>query len=367
MTSAAPLSTDLDRRVRVLIVDDSALVRELLSDIISTDPELEVVGTASDPIIARERIKSLRPDVLTLDVEMPRMNGVDFLEKLMRLRPMPVVMISSLTREGAGVTLRALELGAVDFVEKPATDLTSSLPALRGEILAKIKAAARSRPRSAERWRRGRVAASLAAAPSPCSDLFEVIGIGASTGGVEAVTELLRGFPADPPGIVVTQHMAAAFLPRFAARLAELTSLAAAVATDGEPVAPGRVLIAPGDRHLRVVRAATDGGMVVRLGDDAPVSGHRPSVDVMFSSIAAASGRTAGVILTGMGRDGAEGLARMRASGSFTIAQDEATATVFGMPRAAAERGAARLVLPLPGIAGALFRDPPDASWNKGV
>lgn len=360
----APSQASGTSPIRVLIVDDSALVRELLSEIVAGDPELEVAGTAPDAMTARARIKSLHPDVLTLDVEMPGMNGVDFLEKLMRLRPMPVLMISSLTREGADVTLRALELGAVDFIEKPRGELSETLPALREEILTKIKAAARSRPRSSARQRPG-FSAPPSLAGGGYAGLFDVVGIGASTGGVEAITELLRGFPPDTPGVVVTQHMPAAFIPRFAARLAELTPFAASVATEGEEVSSGRVLIAPGGRHLRVVRSS-GAGLVVRLGDDAPVSGHRPSVDVMFSSIAAAGGRSAGVLLTGMGRDGAQGLARMRAAGALTVAQDEATATVYGMPRAAAESGAAKLVLPLPEIASRLFENSSDGIETVG-
>lgn len=350
MSLAPSLDAGGARRIRVLIVDDSALVRELLTDIISGDPELEVAGTAADALIAREKIKQLQPDVLTLDVEMPHMNGVDFLEKLMRLRPMPVVMVSTLTRDGADVTLRALELGAVDFVAKPTTNLMTALPALKAEIVGKVKAAARAHIRSGVRMRTPAASISVVA-PTIAA---EVIGVGASTGGVEAITELLRGFPAAIPGVVVVQHMPANFTPRFAARLDDLLPFRVATAVDGETVEAGTVLIAPGDRHLRVVRKG-DGQLVARLGDEPPVSGHRPSVDALFSSLADLGDKAVGVLLTGMGRDGAEGLLKMKTAGAFTVAQDIATSTVYGMPKAAAEIGAAMSVLPLPKIASAIF------------
>jgi len=345
MTTAAA-----SRRIRVLIVDDSAIVRQLLTDICASDPELEVVGTAVDPIIARDKIKLLSPDVLTLDVEMPRMNGVDFLEKLMRLRPMPVLMVSSLTREGADVTLRALELGAVDFVAKPLKDLATTLPSLRGEIVAKIKAAARAHIRLTGPRR----AALPALEPARATCSAELIAIGASTGGVETITELLSTFPETIPGVVIVQHMPEAFVPRFAARLRATLPFAVEEATDGLPITPGRVLIAPGNQHLQVVRGK-GGGLETRLSSGPPVSGHRPSVDALFTSVADAKPKAVGILLTGMGRDGAAGLLRMREAGAVTIAQDEQTSTVFGMPRAAQELGAAKLILPLPKIAAAIF------------
>ena len=341
------------RRIRVLIVDDSAIVRQLLTDILSGDPELEVVGTAVDPIIARDKIKVLSPDVLTLDVEMPRMNGVEFLEKLMRLRPMPVVMVSSLTREGADVTLRALELGAVDFVAKPLKDLAITLPALRDEIVAKVKGAAKAHIRLTGPRR----ATLPALEPVRATCAAELIAIGASTGGVETITELLSTFPATIPAVVIVQHMPEAFVPRFAARLRSTLPFAVEPAADGRPLTPGRVLIAPGNRHLLVVRGA-GGGLETRLSDGPPVSGHRPSVDALFTSVAEARPKAVGVLLTGMGRDGAAGLLRMREAGALTIAQDEQTSTVFGMPRAAQELNAAKLVLPLPRIAAAIFSPP---------
>jgi two-component system chemotaxis response regulator CheB len=342
-------------RIRVLIVDDSALVRHLLTGIIDGDPELEVVGTAADPILAREKIKQVSPDVLTLDVEMPRMNGVDFLEKLMRLRPMPVVMISTLTREGADITLRALELGAVDFVAKPVSNLEAALPALRAEITSKIKAAAKARIRSTGLRRSAHAEPAVTAGVCDAS----IIAIGASTGGVEAITELLRGFPADGPGVAVVQHMPATFIPRFAARLRESLPLDVRQAEDGMPIGPGRVVIAPGDRHL-LVECPGGGPPVARLSGDPPVSGHCPSVDVLFTSVARCGRPAVGVLLTGMGQDGAEGLLRMKDAGALTIAQDAGTSAVYGMPRAAVALGAARLVLPLPRIVAAVFtRDHP--------
>ncbi len=343
-------NTSPQRRIRVLIVDDSAIVRQLLTEICASDPELEVVGTAVDPIVAREKIKLLAPDVLTLDVEMPHMNGVEFLEKLMRLRPMPVVMISSLTREGADITLRALELGAVDFVAKPLKDLATSLPALRSEIIAKVKAAARAHIRLTGPRRTLRPA--MESSRAVCS--AEIIAIGASTGGVETITELLTTFPTTIPAVVIVQHMPEAFVPRFAARLNGTLPFSVALAADGQAVRPGQVVIAPGNRHVLVVRGK-DGGLETRLSNDPPVSGHRPSVDALFGSIAALKATAVGILLTGMGRDGADGLLRMKEAGAITIAQDEQTSTVFGMPRAAQELGAAKLILPLPKIASALF------------
>ncbi|MEI6558067.1 MAG: chemotaxis response regulator protein-glutamate methylesterase [Rhodospirillaceae bacterium] len=355
-------TTAASRRIRVLIVDDSAIVRQLLTEICASDPELEVVGTAVDPIIARDKIKLLSPDVLTLDVEMPRMNGVEFLEKLMRLRPMPVLMISTLTRAGADITLRALELGAIDFVAKPLKDLATALPALREEIVTKIKAAARAHIRLTGP-RRAPPPPALAAARSGCS--AELIAIGASTGGVETITELLSTFPETIPAVVIVQHMPEAFVPRFAARLRASLPFAVDEAAEGQRLTPGRVLIAPGNQHLLVVRAK-GGGLETRLSDGPPVSGHRPSVDVLFRSVAEARPKAVGLLLTGMGRDGAEGLLRMKEAGAVTIAQDEQTSTVFGMPRAAQELNAARLVLPLPRITAAIFNEPGSPGSKSG-
>ncbi|MEI8397080.1 MAG: chemotaxis response regulator protein-glutamate methylesterase [Rhodospirillaceae bacterium] len=351
MTPSDPAAVPATRRrIRVLIVDDSAVVRQLLTDICSSDPELEVVGTAVDPLIARDKIKALSPDVLTLDVEMPRMNGIEFLEKLMRLRPMPVVMISSLTRGGDDLTLRALELGAIDYVAKPLKDLQETLPALRTEIIEKIKVAAGARVRAKVAHRTP--APILHDTATTCN--FDIIAIGASTGGVESITALLQAFPQKIPATVIVQHMPEAFMPRFIARLGEVMPFPVEEARDGLMLSPGRVLIAPGNRHLRIVSKGN--AMIVHLGDDPAESGHRPSVDVLFTSLASVAARIVGVLLTGMGRDGAEGLLRLKEAGALTIAQDADTSTVYGMPRAAASLGAAQKILPLPKIAAAIFQ-----------
>jgi len=335
--------------IRVLIVDDSALVRELLTGIFASDPGFEVVGTAPDPIIAREKIKQLNPDVLTLDVEMPRMNGIDFLERLMRLRPMPVVMISTRTVDGADTTLRALELGAVDFVAKPTQNLTQSLNGLSSEILLKVRTAARAHLRGATRAQRpGNGTPPVLAADR------RVIGIGASTGGVEAIGSLLSGLPGAAPAIVVVQHMPQLFTGRFAQRLDERSPLQVVEGSDGMAVEAGTVIIAPGGRHCTVI--GHEGALTLKIEDGAPESGHMPSVDVLFRSLAAFGRHAAGVLLTGMGRDGAIGLLEMRRGGALTIAQDEATSVVYGMPRAAVELGAALLELPLSRIGMAMLQ-----------
>jgi two-component system chemotaxis response regulator CheB len=344
--------SESDKKIRILIVDDSALVREMLTGILASDPELEVVGTAPDPIIAREKIKALSPDVLTLDVEMPRMNGIEFLERIMRLRPMPVVMISTLTQEGADTTLRALELGAVDCVAKPTQRLSESFDALRAEICEKVRTAARARVRGAAP--RPAPAAKPAAAPSAAGyPDVDVIGIGASTGGVEAIGEILSAMPADAPGIAIVQHLPAHFTQRFAARLDSLLPLKVHEAADGAPILPGSVHVGRGGRHFEIVRDAA-GRPACRLVESAPEGGHLPAIDRMFRSLAAFGARATGAILTGMGRDGAAGLKAMRDAGALTIAQDAATAVVNGMPRAAVEIGAAAIELPLSRIAGAL-------------
>jgi two-component system chemotaxis response regulator CheB len=322
--------------IRVLIVDDSPLIREMLSAILSADPEIRVVGTAADPYEARERIRDLAPDVITLDVEMPNMNGIAFLERLMRLKPTPVVMVSTLTKKGADVTLLALELGAVDFVAKPTDAAPGAMERIANELRQKVRTAAQSRPAP-------RSATPAQTAPSPARvagvDPRAIVAIGASTGGVEAIREVLRALPGGLPPIVVTQHMPAGFTQRFAQRLDEATPHRVMEAADGHRLVPGDVVIAPGNRHLRV--KAVPGGYACVLSDEDCVSGHRPSVDVLFSSVAAAAGRHAvGVILTGMGRDGARGLLEMRKAGAHTIGQNEASALVYGMPRVAREVGA---------------------------
>jgi len=338
--------------VRVLIVDDSALVRQILSRLLATDPAIHVVGTAPDPVTAERKLETLAPDVLTLDVEMPRMDGLAFLERLMRVRPMPVVMVSALTQRGCEATLRALELGAVDVVPKPHVDVRERLEDVAAELVAKVKAAARARPRPRR---------AAAAAPRPPASGMPtyraseaVVVIGASTGGTEALREILTALPATAPGIVIVQHMPEGFTAAFARRLDALAAVRVAEAADGDRVLPGHALVAPGNRHVRLVR---DGAAVrVALVDGPPVNQHRPSVDVLFASAAAALGPNAvGVLLTGMGRDGAEGLLALRRAGARTIAQDEATSVVWGMPREAIALGAAERVLPLDHIPGAIL------------
>ena len=328
-------------QIRVLIVDDSALVRQMLGQLLASDPTITVVGAAPDPLIAREMIKSLNPDVLTLDIEMPRMDGLAFLEKIMTLRPMPVVMISSLTQKGADTALRALEIGAVDYVAKPTIGLTDGFRSLRDEIVAKVKAAAKAqvRPRSGE----------TAARPLPgggYSSSERVIAIGASTGGVEALQTLLTAFPADAPAILITQHMPALFTASFAGRLDHFCAVTVSQAQDKERVLPGHVYIAPGGFHLELARSGAN--YVCRVHEQPPVSGHRPSVDVLFRSVAQAAGaNSVGVILTGMGKDGAAGLLEMRQAGASTVGQNEATCVVYGMPKAAHDCGATEIELPI--------------------
>lgn len=351
------------KKVRVLIVDDSALVRRLLTEIFATDPEIEVVGAANDPFMAREKIKLLNPDVITLDVEMPRMDGITFLENLMRLRPMPVVMVSSLTAAGADVTLRALELGAVDFVTKPKADLAGSLGHYAEEITAKVKVAAGARVRT-------RVALPVPGGPAPklSADAVlpaagrrpvlrtteRIVAIGSSTGGTEALRELIGALPADAPAIVISQHIPAAFSGPFAQRLDKASAMAVAEAEDGQYLLQGHVYVAPGDRHLIVER---DGARYrCRLNAGPHVNRHRPSVDVMFRSLAQNVGPNAvGIILTGMGDDGAKGLVEMLEAGARTIAQDEQSSIVWGMPGSAVRLGAAEMVLSLQKIPAALL------------
>jgi len=339
--------------IKVLVVDDSALIREVLARMLTRDNDITVVGTAVDPIDAREKIKQLDPDVVTLDIEMPNMNGLAFLEKLMRLRPTPVVMVSTLTKKGANETLLALELGAVDFVAKPSAEFAGGLDAFGAGLRDKIRAAARSdvRGRSvsrAEAPQGQKIAIRTAAAPAGA-----LVAIGASTGGVEAIREVLASLPADCPPVVITQHMPAGFTGRFAARLDELCTLKVVEAADRMPLEVGHAYVARGDYHLRVERSS--GQLKCRLGQDSLESGHRPSVDVLFESVARTVGRLAvGAILTGMGRDGARGLRLMREAGAYTLGQNQATALVYGMPRVAFEEGAVVEQAPVEQIAARL-------------
>jgi two-component system chemotaxis response regulator CheB len=329
--------------IRALVVDDSATMRHLITVALNADPEIEVVGQAGDPLQARERIKALSPDVITLDVEMPNMNGLEFLERLMRLRPMPVVMVSTLTTRGAEVTLAALELGAIDCVAKP----TAATPDAFASLPEKVKLAARARVRPAS---------GLAIGPSALEEAFrhngKVLAIGSSTGGVEALLTIVSRLPADAAPTVITQHMPATFTKSFAERLNRASPATVTQACDGDPLRPGHIYLAPGDAHLEVEGSTS---LRCKLSHGAPVSGHCPSVDVLFNSVArTAKANAVGVILTGMGRDGAQGLAAMREAGAKTLGQDEASCVVYGMPRAAFELGAVERQLPLDKIPAAI-------------
>lgn len=338
------------RPIRVLVVDDSPTVRRLLVAALSRDPAIMVVGEAPEPATARQMIKDLAPDVLTLDVEMPGMNGLEFLERIMRLRPMPVVMVSTLTQRGADVTLEALELGAVDFFPKPTSNVAALLEAGAPELVAKIKAAASARVRP-----RSTVAASAPAANDGFDPGEAVIAIGASTGGVEALICVLGQFPKNCPPTVIVQHMPPHFTTSFAGRLDRLCAPRVTEAVDGAPLAIGQVYLAPGGtQHLEVSGLGT---MRCKLSPGEPASGHRPSADMLFASVAKVAGaRAVGALLTGMGRDGADGLLRMRKAGASTIGQDEQSCVVYGMPRAAFENGAAERQLPLERIGAELLR-----------
>jgi two-component system chemotaxis response regulator CheB len=348
-------------RKRVLIVDDSSLMRRLIADVLSADPELEVVGAAPDPLRAWELIQRLRPDVLTLDVEMPKMNGLEFLEKLMRAHPMPVVMVSSLTEPSCDLGLRALALGAVDVIAKPKLDVARAMGEISAELIEKVKGAAHARVRRPVSAKMPRVTPSSAALPARRAlgrrkASATVVAIGASTGGTTALRTLLAQLPADAPGIVIVQHMPERFTQRFADHLDQLCAIHVREAADGDSIVCGQALIAPGGAaHLHVVRSGT--GNIVRLVESEPVSFNRPSVDVLFNSCADALGpHTVAALLTGMGHDGADGLLALRRAGARTVAQDEATSVVFGMPREAIQRGAAEFVAPLDEIAPLLLR-----------
>ena len=339
------------QKIKVLCVDDSALIRSLMTEIINSQPDMTVVATAPDPLVARDLIKQHNPDVLTLDVEMPRMDGLDFLEKLMRLRPMPVVMVSSLTERGSEITLRALELGAVDFVTKPKVGIRDGMLDYSEKLADKIRAAARARVRQAAPAQHAAAAAghtgaaAHAAVPAPLFNnplvsTEKLIIVGASTGGTEAIREVLVPLPPDAPAVLIAQHMPPGFTKSFAQRLNGLCRITVKEAEHGERVLPGHAYIAPGHAHLLLARSGAN--YIAHLSDDPPVNRHRPSVDVLFRSAAQHAGKNAvGVILTGMGRDGAAGLLDMRKAGAYTLAQDEASCIVFGMPREAIAMGAA--------------------------
>jgi len=336
-------------KIKVLIVDDSALIRSVMSEIIGSQPDMEVVGVAPDPIVARELIKQTNPDVLTLDVEMPRMDGLDFLEKLMRLRPMPVVMVSSLTERGSEITMRALELGAVDFVTKPKLSIQSGMREYAEMIADKIRIASkvRIRPRTIQHSEvKPSGDSALPMIRNPLTSSEKLIIIGASTGGTEAIKSFLMQMPSDCPGILITQHMPEGFTRSFAKRLDGLCKIAVSEAVGGERVLPGHAYIAPGHSHLLLARSGAN--YVTKLDDGEPVNRHRPSVDVLFRSAAASAGKNAvGVILTGMGKDGAQGMLEMKNAGAYNFAQDEASCVVFGMPREAIAVGASHEVASL--------------------
>ena len=341
-------------KVRVLVVDDSALMRQLITEILQQDSEIEVVGSAADPFVAREKILALNPDVLTLDVEMPRMDGLSFLEKLMAGRPMPVVMLSSLTERSCETTMKALELGAVDFITKPKLDLTSGMQEICGEIREKVKnaALAKIQPRKVQAAPIANSPTVLTSSAALITSTHKVIAIGGSTGGTEALLELLSALPPDSPGVVAVLHMPEGFTKSYAQRLDRNCQIRVKEAEDGDRILPGHALLAAGNFHMEVLRSGAT--YSVRVFSAPPVSRHRPSVDVLFNSCARYLGTNAvGVILTGMGSDGADGLLAMREAGAHTIAQDEATCVVFGMPKEAINRNAASQILPLGSIASA--------------
>lgn len=339
----------MNKLIRVLVVDDSALMRALLSEIIRSDAQLQLVGAAADAYAAKDLVKQHSPDVITLDVEMPRVDGLTFLDRLMKAQPTPVVMVSSLTEQGAEVTLRALELGAVDYIAKPKIDIKQGLEVYRTDIIEKIKlaATAKVKKRQLEIQRPSEQKLNFRTSE-------KLFAIGASTGGTEAIKDVLLQMPLDSPGIVITQHMPAGFTKTFAARLDKLCGISVKEAEDGERILPGHAYIAPGDKHLKVVRSGAD--YRVQLDDGPRVSGHKPSVDVLLASLAEAAGSHAiAAILTGMGKDGAQGMLQLQQHGGYTIAQDEQSCVVFGMPKEAIKTGGVMEVCALQDIPQAML------------
>ncbi len=333
-------------KIKVLVIDDSALVREILTKGLSQDTGIEVIGSAVDPYSARDKIIELKPDVLTLDVEMPRMDGVEFLKKLMPQYPLPVVMVSALTEKGARTTLDALEAGAIDFVAKPKSDVALGLSDMLLELRVKIKIASTANVSHWKHQKRKFYDVSNSVADKLIQSNDKIIAIGASTGGTEAIRHVLSGFPVTTPGVVIVQHMPEKFTATFAERLNSLCPMEVKEAEDNDQVFAGRVLIAPGNMHMEIFRF---GGLYkVRLNRNAPVCGHRPSVNVLMHSVAEyAGGNAVGVILTGMGEDGAEALLAMRNKGARTFGQDEKSCIVYGMPKKAYEKGGVEFMLPL--------------------
>ena len=333
-------------KTKVLIVDDSALIRGVMKEIINSQPDMEVVGVAPDPLVARDMIKQTNPDVLTLDVEMPKMDGLDFLERLMRLRPMPVVMVSSLTERGSEITLRALELGAVDFVTKPKMSIQSLMLEYTDLIADKIRAASHARVKQRTVQPDAGPGPQLASLRNPFTSSEKLIIIGASTGGTEAIKNFLIQLPPDCPGILITQHMPEGFTRSFANRLDKLCRISVKEAEGNERILPGHAYLAPGHSHLMLVRSGAN--YMTKLDQGPPVNRHRPSVDVLFHSAAINAGKNAvGVILTGMGKDGAAGMLEMKKAGAYNLAQDESTCVVFGMPKEAIAFGGTHEVAPL--------------------
>lgn len=334
--------------IRVLIVDDSATARAVLSDILTSDTSIEVIGTASDAFVARDKIVELKPDVICLDVEMPRMDGITFLKKLMHYMPLPVIMVSSLTQSGAKTTLEALEAGAVDFVPKPHSHIYDGKDEMRDELIAKVRAAAKAKVFKKT------LTTQVANQTSLAQTTNKIVAIGASTGGTEALKDVLMALPRNAPGMIIVQHMPANFTAQFAQRLNSLCSVEVREAKNGDSIIPGVALIAPGDYHMVVRRSGAR--YYVEIGSGEKVSGHRPSADVLFNSVAKIAGTNAiGVILTGMGADGAKGLLAMRNAGANTIGQDEASCVVYGMPKVAYEVGAVERQLPLHRVADGII------------
>lgn len=345
-------------KVRVLIIDDSVLIRKILTEIFNSSPDIEVVGAAADPLIARDMIKLLNPDVLTLDIEMPHMDGITFLKNLMRLRPTPVVMISTLTERGAEVTLEALTLGAVDFIAKPKIDVVSTLNSYADEIVSKVKMAARANVSNNRSLTKTREADKIPSNTTLKTELAKkraavsnkIIALGASTGGTEAIKSVVKYLPASTPAIVITQHLPAAFSESFVRHIDLITAMTASIPKHGQIVEAGNIYLAPGDRHMTIIK---DGfRYIIQLHDTEPVNRHKPAVDVMFRSVAQSAGSNAiGVLLTGMGADGAIGLQKMHNAGAKTVIQDEQTSVVWGMPGAAFKLGCTDYVLPLEDVA----------------
>jgi two-component system chemotaxis response regulator CheB len=336
--------------IKVLVIDDSALIRSLLSEIIHQTPGMEIVGAAPDAYVAKDMVMQLKPDVITLDIEMPKVDGLTFLDKLMKARPTPVVMISTLTQKGADATLKSLELGAIDFIAKPKLDVVKGIGEYQKEIVDKIKAAAQSKPK-----RREKRSQDVAEVPIHYSGTEIIVGIGASTGGTEAIRHVLEQLSPAFPATVITQHMPQSFTKSFAQRLDSICKMNVHEAQDGERVLPGNAYIAPGDKHMQIVRSGAD--YRVKLDDGPLVSGHKPAVDVMFDSLAKVVGKNAvATILTGMGKDGAKGLLALSQAGAITMAQDEASCVVYGMPRVAVEMGGTKHIIPLDKMSKALTK-----------